>query len=164
MAPSAAETGRFAQEWLFKQEWNFDNSPRTGDIDTYARALLVCAKGDGVISLRERDWVLGYYAAFAGHPEGLARLAVYPGDDDIVDLVTRSAVVNGSRGALVFDALRACDADGDLAPGEVARIKRAATALGVDEDTVDRLKELYLQEKAARTARNALLYPDGSPL
>ncbi|EDY52874.1 TerB family tellurite resistance protein [Streptomyces clavuligerus] len=164
MALSAAELSLLARRWVFKQEWDFDDTPTEGDIGIYAKALLVCAKGDGVISREERDWVLGYFAAFCGDAAQLAELADYPADDDVVDLVTRSTVIDNSRGALIFDALRACAADGDLAPGEVARVKQAAAALGIAEDTVERLKELYFQERGARAARNALLYPGGSPV
>ncbi|MER6912681.1 hypothetical protein ABT354_13520 [Streptomyces sp. NPDC000594] len=164
MAVPAAEPGPLARTWLFRHEWGFNSSPGDSDILTYAKALLICARGDGVITREERDWVLGYIAAFSGDAPGLLEeIAAYPAEDDVVELVTGSEIVDHSRGALIFDALRACDADGALAPGEIERIKQAAGALGIGEDTVDRLRELYQEEKATRGARIALLYPGGSP-
>ncbi|MFD5558817.1 hypothetical protein ACFWIA_33935 [Streptomyces sp. NPDC127068] len=164
MPQSAQEISLLARKWLFRQEWDFAARPDDRDIGLYAKALLVCAKGDGVISQQERDWVLGYFAAYCGDAETLEELAVYPAEDDVTTLVTRSAIVYETRGSLVFDALRACDADGELTADEVARIKQAAAALEISGETVERLKELYLQEKTARSERNTLLYPEGSPI
>ncbi|WP_208866026.1 hypothetical protein [Kitasatospora cheerisanensis] len=69
-----------------------------------------------------------------------------------------------ARVPLVFDALRACDADGVLAPGELEQIKRPAGALGVTEETVDRLREAHRQEEQAHAVPIAAVFPEGTPL
>ncbi|MFD5558601.1 TerB family tellurite resistance protein [Streptomyces sp. NPDC127068] len=165
MTGTAAHTGPATGKWLFKQDWAFNTAPDFGDVRVYAKALLVVARGDGVISPEERDWVLGYIAALTGSDAQLQQeLADYAADDDVVALVeTASAVTLHSRTPLIFDALRACDADGDLAPGEIEQIKRMASALGITEEAVDRLKEFYFEEKAARVARIAAVFPQGTP-
>ncbi|MFE0062980.1 hypothetical protein [Streptomyces sp. NPDC059003] len=149
--------------WLFKHDWGFDTKPSAGDFDAYMRSLLVCAKGDGAVSAEERNWVLGYCAALGGDPELIQRLETYPADDELTELVLREPVVDASRRALVFDAIRACDADGELASGELESIREMAGLLGV-ADSVDRLHELYRQEEKARADRLAVIFPDGAPL
>lgn len=134
------------------------------DFNAYMKSLLICAKGDGVLSEPERDWVLGYCAALGGDASLVDELTTYTADDDLEGMISQASVANVGRGAMVFDAIRACDADGELAPGEMAAIKQAASALGLPEETVDRLRELYEQERDARNARNNLLYPNGAPL
>ncbi|MFB6894735.1 hypothetical protein ACFCX4_36265 [Kitasatospora sp. NPDC056327] len=151
--------------WLFRQDWAFSSVPEFGDIRVYAKALLVVARGDGILAPEERDWVLGYIGVLTGGDDELLReLADYKAEDDVVALVESSEVVTRvARRPLVFDALRACDADGAIAPGEIEQIKRMAEALGITGETVDRFKDAYLEEKAVRTARIAAVFPDGTP-
>ncbi|MFJ5228385.1 hypothetical protein ACIQBJ_00670 [Kitasatospora sp. NPDC088391] len=165
MTGAVAAAGPGTAMWLFGQDWTFTTVPDFGDIRAYAKALLVAARGDGVLAPEERDWVLGYIGTLTGGDRGLLReLAAYPADEDVVALVEGSAVLSRvARVPLVFDALRACDADGVIAPGEIEQIKRLAAALGIPEETVDRLQEAHHREKAARAARIALVFPDGTP-
>ncbi|MFJ1753951.1 hypothetical protein [Kitasatospora sp. NPDC088134] len=165
MTEATAYAGPGTAGWLFRQDWAFSTLPDFGDIRIYAKALLVAAKGDGVLAPEERDWVLGYMGTLTGgNPDLLRELAAYPADEDVVALVESSEVLaRVTRVPLVFDALRACDADGVIAPGELEQIKRLAAALGVPEETVDRLREAHRQEKQAREARIAAVFPEGTP-
>ncbi|MGW2157956.1 hypothetical protein [Nonomuraea sp. NPDC001699] len=49
--------------WLLKAEADYDSAPSGTDYTAYAKAVMVCAKGDGEISAPERDWILGFFAA-----------------------------------------------------------------------------------------------------
>ena len=152
-------------EWHLKDDWGFTEKPDQDEYTVYMKTLLVCAKGDGVLSPEERNWVLGYCAANGGGAQLVEELAAYPADDDIRELITgQTPVAYASRRTLVYDALRASDADGVLDPRELAAIKRAATELEVPEDVVDRLYDLYKQEKAIKQARIALVWPAGVPI
>jgi tellurite resistance protein len=159
----AAAFAGLAPRWEFRQHWNFGQVPPRLAVNDYMKALLICAKGDGEISAPEREWVVGYSAVMGGGQELAEELAVYQGEDDLAELVSREPSVNASRGALVYDALRACDADGELAPGELESIRRMAHALGVPE-VVDPLHEAYRAEKENRRYRLALTHPAGTPL
>ncbi|NML52455.1 hypothetical protein HHL19_18555 [Streptomyces sp. R302] len=165
MTEAMAYAGPGTGMWLFRQDWTFTTVPDFGDIRVYAKALLVAAKGDGVLAQEERDWVLGYIAVLAGGNQDLLReLAEYPADEDVVALLESSQVLTRvARVPLVFDALRACDADGVIAPGELEQIKRLAAALGIAEETVDRLLEVHRREKEAHAARIAAIFPEGTP-
>jgi hypothetical protein len=152
-----------ATEWLFQHEWNFGELPPASAVSNYMKSLLICTKGDGVISPQEREWVVGYSAAMGGSAELVEEMRTYEGDDDLASLVSMEPSVDASRGALVFDAIRASDADGELAPGELETIREMAGLLGVPE-VVDPLYDLYKQESDIRAKRNALTHPSGAPL
>ncbi|MER7826258.1 hypothetical protein ABTX85_27275 [Streptomyces sp. NPDC096097] len=160
---TSVQTDLLGPEWLFKHEWGFGAKGSDADFDAYMKSLLICCKGDGTISDEERHWVLGYCAALGGDPALIQELTTYSADDDITEMITGGEVANASRGALVFDAIRACDADGTLPEAELAAIRKLAELLGVGE-LVDQAHAMHKQEKAARDARNALLYPNGTPI
>ncbi|WP_018348708.1 TerB family tellurite resistance protein [Longispora albida] len=149
------------QEWLFAKEWGIGAKPEAGDFGAYAKAMMICAKGDGVLAREERDYVRGNCAAFGGSPELVAELATYTADDDVVETIAQARIADASRAAVVLDAFRTCDADGDIAPGEVSAIRKMANRLGVDN--VDDIHQYFLEEKALRAARIRLVYPDGPP-
>ncbi|WP_280265757.1 hypothetical protein [Nocardia wallacei] len=150
-------------QWLFKHEWGFDTMPPAEDFAAYHKSLMICAKGDGVLAPEEREWVIGYTVAMGADPALVDELSTYQADDDIVQTISTARVADAARGACVFDAIRACAADGDLAPAELDRIRTMAGELGVG-DLVDRLYDLYRQEERIRAERNKLLYPAGAPL
>ncbi len=78
----------------------------------YAKALVICAKGDGEISPDERAWLIGY-SVTQGHSEHVVEtISTYGGDDSIEDVLGASPNMPGYRRFLVYDALRACSADG----------------------------------------------------
>jgi hypothetical protein len=53
------------------------------------KSLLICANGDNEITLSERDWVVGYAAAY-GAPEQLVEaLKNYQGDEGIDSAVVK---------------------------------------------------------------------------
>ena len=99
--------------WFFKYEWDFDAIPTGGEFSNYMRALLCCANGDGQLQPGEREWVVGYAGTLGVPDELLDELRGYPADDDIAELIKDDTAVRDSRRAIIYDAVRACAADGD---------------------------------------------------
>ena len=149
--------------WLFKELWGFDAVPSVGDFDVFMKAVLACANGDGQLTARERDWVVGYCAALGGPDTLVEELRAYPADEDVRELVERRPPVVQSRRALVYDAVRACAADGEYSEGERAVVRRLAAQIGVPEDIVQALEDIYQDEQTIRQKRLDLVFSEGKP-
>jgi signal transduction histidine kinase len=123
----------------------------------HARALLLCAGGNRHISERTRDWILGYLTA-AGHPESVIDAArIYDDRDAIRDIMGRPRMAM-IRAGIVYDALRACAADGTVpTPEALDPVLRAADAIGIPRDLVADLQEIVMAEHALRRRRHALV-------
>jgi hypothetical protein len=159
-----ARARNLASRWFFKHEWGFKAVPPAEDYPAFGKALLVCVNGDGELTPPERDWVLGYLASKGATLRLLGELEEYAATDDIVNVVSKSHIVNRARRAIVFDAIRACSADGDFSPGERATVRKLGAALGVPADVIDQLEQAHLDEVKATTRRIHLVFPEGTPL
>jgi len=62
MTTTTEDMRKIIGEWVDKYTLNFKQPPQ-GAIEAFAKALLIAAKGDSVISQAERDWVVGLTAA-----------------------------------------------------------------------------------------------------
>ena len=62
MTTTIEDIRKIIGEWVYKYTLNFKQLPQ-GAIEAFAKALLIAAKGDSVISQAERDWVVGLTAA-----------------------------------------------------------------------------------------------------
>ncbi len=149
--------------WLLHDTWDFRSLPPATDFESFGKALLVCANGDGRIAPAERAWVLGYLEAYGCPEEVTERLATYEGHDPIERVVDSSPSMRLSARSALYDAMRACLADGELDAGERATLARMAQAVGVEEAVLDRLVEHYHDELHLRGRRLRLLYPKGNP-
>ena len=150
--------------WLFKEKWGFKNVPEPLAYDSYLKALLICANGDNELSQPERDWVVGYAAAYDTSEELIEELKTYKADEDIDAVISRERSVNASRRCLVYDAIKACSADGEYSSGERATVAKMAAKLGIDSEVLKQIEEIYAQEAKLREKRLALMYPTGAPL
>jgi uncharacterized membrane protein YebE (DUF533 family) len=146
--------------WLFKRYWAFDTKPSAHDQEQYARALMICAAGDGVISREERDWVKGYFAAFGASQELVDLLETYDGQDSLESVLEQSDAVAASARALVGDAIRACAADGELHPDELASIRRMNGLLGQDPELVNRWLDYHWDEERLLRRRAEVIWAD----
>lgn len=151
-------------EWLGWEQ--FEMPPEYADVMTddinlrYAKALIVCAAGDGVISQRERQWLLGYLIT-AGHSAAVVdQIRAYSGGDSLKDLIGDDPLLLLTGRSMVYDALRTCAADGDLADGERDRILEAAGELSVPAETVAELEEIVRQEDVLRKRRRKVILDD----
>lgn len=150
--------------WLFNQKAGFRTIPTADDFEAYAKAILICANGDGKLAPEERDWVIGYFAAFGAPDSVLDEIKTYKADEDIEKFVSKTAVTNASQRILVYDSIQACSADGAYSDPERAMVIRMAAKVGVSEDLVRQIEEVCLEEARLREKRLKLVYPEGAPL
>jgi hypothetical protein len=61
----------------------------------------------------------------------------------------------------IWDAIRACGADGELADDELATIRKMAERVGVPGEVVDEFVDIYNQEQALKARRIQLAFPHG---
>lgn len=47
--------------WVIRDQWTIDITKLSGaDFDSYGKAVVICAGGDGKIATAEREWIVGY--------------------------------------------------------------------------------------------------------
>lgn len=123
----------------------------------YAKAVLVCAAGDGVIAPEERDWIVGYLTT-AGVPAAVVEaMKTYDGSDSIEDLMAATPMMPVFGRSMIYDALRACASDGEISPGERARIDTVASRIGLAAEVVDELEAIVHEEEGLRRRRYQLI-------
>jgi uncharacterized tellurite resistance protein B-like protein len=149
--------------WLLKETLNFNSKPPAMDYDNYGKALLICAKGDGVVAEAERNWLLGYFDAYGCPEDVLERLAGYDASENIKAVIERTPALSQTRRAAVYDAIRVCSSDDGLHDAELAAIKRLAGELGLSDQDVEALVQVHREESAVKTKRQQLTYPGGQP-
>ncbi|WP_204030472.1 hypothetical protein, partial [Sinosporangium siamense] len=147
-------------EWLFKYYWSFDTVPAASDFEQYAKAVMICASGDGSVTPGERSWIMGYFAALGCTEDLLDLLATYTADEPIEAVLAQSKPVNVSTRALIYDAIRACAADGALHPEEIARIRHMNHVLGLPGQVVDDWLAYHTEEDDIRLRRVEMTWPD----
>ncbi|SRR5579883_1244908 len=163
MTTATDETRKIIGEWVYKYTLNLQLPPQES-IEAFAKALLIAAKGDRVISQEERDWVIGLTAAKGASQQLIEELKHYEADEDIDQVISRHPFSNQGRRALIYTAIQACGADSEYNDPEKASIRKIAAKLEISEDVVKQLEELCEEEKAQFTKRINLLYPNGLPL
>ena len=126
----------------------------------YAKALLVCASGDGEISQQERDWIVGYLTTAGDSEEVVETVRTYDGSDSLEDLFAAASSMALYGRGMIYDALRACSSDGELSAGERERIVDAAERVGLPTSLVDELEEIVRQEEGLRKRRHKLIVAD----
>lgn len=150
------------RNWFFTETWNFKQPPPQEADEFFGKAILMCAKGDGELSQPERDFIVGYFATI-GAPESMVEeLQSYDGNDDLKSMVA-PIPDPGIFNAIVYFAIKACSADGELSDGERKRIQRLAKQLNIQPDVVDSIYNLYQDELKMRDKRLQVLFPAGSP-
>jgi uncharacterized tellurite resistance protein B-like protein len=150
--------------WLLREMWDFPSGvPEDQRLD-YLRLIMACAGGDGQLAEAEKDWVIGYGAACGAHQATVDALAEYAGDEDVLDILERNMPVAETWGRVaVFDAVRACAADGAYDIEEQATVRRVATRLRVDEGVVTAIESLCEDERDLKRRRIALVFGDAIP-
>jgi uncharacterized tellurite resistance protein B-like protein len=150
--------------WLFKEKYTFDRAPKSEGYSEYLKSLLICANGDGELTQAERDWVLGYAAAYGASDSLIEELKSYKANEDIEQVVSQNKASDHYHLSLIYDAIKACSADGDYSGSEQATVKKMATKLGIAEDTVKEIESICQEEDKLRQKRIALMYPSGTPM
>lgn len=149
--------------WLIKDKTDIGAFPTPEIFESYIKAVVICANGDGQLTPRERDWAVSHFAALGAPDSLLDELATYKADEDIEKVISATPVTDSSRSFLVYDAIRACSADEEYSDLERATVIKMAAQLGISEDQVRQIEELCLEEARLREKRLKLLYPEGAP-
>ena len=127
----------------------------------FLKILLTCANGDGRLTEEERNWVVGYTSALGGPPELIEELRTYTPRESLKRLIHHQQRIMQFARALVYDAIRACSADGTLSPFERGLVFELASQLGVPKDVVQQLEDLYAEDRALRQRRLDLIWAEG---
>jgi uncharacterized membrane protein YebE (DUF533 family) len=133
-------------------------------LEGFAKAMIICAAGDGKLAAQELEWILGFVANSGGTHELLQELReLDPTSLNPMQLLAQTERPGLFVHALVYHAIVASDADGVLEPGEAMTIRAMATILGVPEPEIDALFALQADEKAFQQRKMATLFPNGHP-
>lgn len=160
---------QLAQGWLFHERFGYayDKVPPGLAFEAYGKALLMCAAGDGKITDEERQWVVGFFAAFGSPAPLINALKTFDGKGDIKTMLTMGNTIASTPAAkrwLVWDALNACAADGDLNKDELARVRSMATTIGLDSNVVSQIEQLHKDQTNMKKKQFDVLWPDGIPV
>ena len=133
-------------------------------LEGFAKAMILCAAGDGELAPAELDWIVGFTANSGGTHELLQELrGLDPTKLDPMQLLAQTERPGLFVHSLVYNAICAADADGLLEPGEVQTIHAMAMVLGLPESEIDGLFALQREEKALLQRKLATLFPNGHP-
>ena len=150
--------------WLFKEKFTFNEVPDFKSFDGYFKSLLICANGDGQLTAAERDWVIGYAAAYGASDLLIEELKSYAASEDFDQVVSQSKISDASRHYIIYDAIKACGADGEYSEPEQVTVIKMAAKLGISERVVNEIESIYLEEAKLFEKRLALIYPSGAPI
>merc|ERR1711865_508888 len=158
--------GKYTQDgllWIYREALEFKSVPPPGDFKGYGEAILNCCKGDGVIHDKEREFVLGYFKTFGCNDETLDYLKAYDGGVSMETAISGSMQLKMCSKAAIYDAIRACMGDGDLAEDELNCIKGLGSQIEVTNDQVNDIVAVYKAELAVKNLRLKITYPGGAP-
>ncbi len=155
-------------EWLLQDLWGFSRIPSEDIALPFAKAIMVCAYGDGRLAPEEQKWVLGYFCALGYSEAFLEALAQYdPAADagDLSKLLENTPLTSDPdlRLPLIYNGVRAAAADRILDKGEVEALKRLAATIGIAGDAVEDIIAAYIAEVNAKMARIMICFPHGLP-
>ena len=133
-------------------------------LEGFAKAMIVCAASDGKLADQELAWILGFVANAGGTHALLEELRnLDPSTLDPMQLLAQTERPGLFVHALVYHAIVASDADGILEPAESQTIRAMAMVLGLPDNEVDGLFQLYNDEKAFHRRKFTTLFPNGHP-
>jgi hypothetical protein len=154
---------KLGQAWIFNWFFGFSQIPTDEDCCIYMKSVLCCAKGDGTLSSEEKNWAIGFCAAWGVADWVIEELKAYEADENLEDVIARSPQVSIAQRDLLLTTIRACAADGKIHEQEKEKILKMASIIGVQEEIVEQLEQLHQEELALRQKRVKLLYPEKSP-
>ncbi|NEO42037.1 MAG: hypothetical protein F6J90_39235 [Moorea sp. SIOASIH] len=160
--PNGRRLGNYRYfRWIINELYGMKTIPAIEDVEAVMKAVLICAKGDGVLAPEERDWVVGRAAAYHNPKYELAK--TYEANEDLLDILNQASTIGSDPRVIIYIAIQACAADGEYNSGEQAAVRKLAKYIGIEEDVVTQIEELYTEEAKIREKRIALLFPNGAP-
>jgi tellurite resistance protein len=149
--------------WLLRELWDFPAGVPEDQRLEYLKAIMACARAGG-LAPAEREWVIGYGAACGAHQATVDALEAYAADEDVVTILERNMPVANTWGRVaVFDAIRACHADGPYDDDERAAVREEASTLGISEEIVEALESMYEKEQEMKRLRISLVFGESVP-
>ncbi len=121
-----------------------------------AKAIMLCAGGNSRLTLRQREWIIGYFTAAGSSERVIDLIKTYDDADTIDDLMKLPGMSMICRGTL-YETLRACTSDGPLTPEELDHLQRGADAMGIAPETFLELRQIVDSEHALRDRRYELI-------
>ena len=53
------------RRWVMKELFGMKTAPPEREFEVFTKAVLICAKGDGVLAPEERTWIAGLAACYS---------------------------------------------------------------------------------------------------
>ncbi len=165
MSISMEEVYKIVGLWFFQDTfgWHLSELPPNDTYEALTKAMLICAKGDGVLAPEERDWIIGFSAVRGMSLPLIEEMKNYEATEDIEQVISRTSQAIKAKRAAIYYAIKACSADSEYHEGEQAYVRKMAGLIGVSEEEVSQLEAMYFEEKKLREKRVELLFPDGLP-
>ncbi|NEO52362.1 MAG: hypothetical protein F6K54_04265 [Okeania sp. SIO3B5] len=154
------ENSLIASRWYVKEQWGWSYDTYISDEDAldYLKALLICTKGDDIISEPEREYVIGFAACRELPSSVIEAASAYDANEDIVDIMCRSSIVQKAKKGMIYWAIKACSADAEYNNQEKAAVRYMAGLMGVSEQIVEEIEAVIIEEQKLKEKRNALVY------
>jgi tellurite resistance protein len=150
-------------KWVFDDMWDFTDDVSQPVLLEFFKALIVCANADGEITDAERAWCIGCCAATGATPETLSELQSYDGAEDILEVIERGRHLGTAHRPVIYDSIRACNADGDLSDPERATILKIAAQVRVRDEEFAEFERIYAEDRALREKRIKAVFPIATP-
>lgn len=154
-----------ASSWINEEFYGFTQLVPQNVNSNYFKVLFIAANGDGTLSEKERNWILGFAAAQGFSQSIIDELQKCTGNDDLNDLLSTDSSLDPKYAgrALIRDAILAAGADGEYHDGERQTVLKLAKQLGVSEDVVSEIEKSVTQIKKLRLQEIELIFPEGKP-
>ncbi len=158
-------TNNVGVRWINEEFYGFTQPVPPETDRNYFKALFIVANGDGVITEKERKWIVGFAAAQGASPAVIDELQKYSGNDDLNSLLSADPTLDPKYTArpLIRDAILAASADDEYSSAERETVLKLAKQLGVSEDVVSQIEQSVTQVKKLRQQEIELLFPEGKP-
>lgn len=165
MSMSWEEVYQIVGLWFFQDTfgWHLKELPPDDTYEAITKAMLICTKGDGVISPEERDWIIGFSAVRGMSLSLIEEIKNYEATEDLAEVISRTPQATKAKRVAIYFAINACLADNNYHEGEQVSVRKMASLIGLSAYEVSQLETMCLEEQKMKEQRVKLLFPDGLP-
>ncbi|CAF3152014.1 unnamed protein product [Rotaria sp. Silwood2] len=166
MSTELSARDKMVTQWFFRDQVCHDGQIATPEaVLFYMRTLMDVASADGILTQKEREWIMGFAIQCGASENTLDQLRAYqPGiSKDVKTLFQDLNLPHGemSRFGLIYFGLQAASADGELHSKELEGIHALEKKMGLTDQEIKQVHELYEENEKLRQKRAAVLYPKG---
>ncbi|UJR29847.1 hypothetical protein I4U23_017390 [Adineta vaga] len=150
-------------DWIFKHFWHSDMRPSNMLVCEYTKILMNVAAADGVLADEERKWILGNFLAKGGSDDMYTFFKNYNPSKAEIDatLDVRPTFAHEVSRAIIFEAIQAASADGDLHKEERNAVYRLGRSMKLEDSEIEQIEKLVETETAHRNKVVDTLFPKG---